>query len=55
MANDETLLTQGFNRLSKKKQAEILGMVEALTFAQFEEDKKNPAVMDTVNETDDEQ
>ena len=39
MDNDrKVLLMKGFNRLSGEKQAEIFGMVKALTYAQLAED-----------------
>jgi hypothetical protein len=48
MGNDGKLaLMKGFNRLSGEKQAEILGMVKALTFTQLGEDKK--AAVDAIN------
>jgi hypothetical protein len=50
MSNDGKLtLLKGFNRLSGKKQAEILGMVKALTFTQLGEDKRATAFVTAVN------
>jgi hypothetical protein len=50
MGNDGKLtLIKGFNRLSGEKQAEILGMVKALTFTQLGEDKKALAFVNAVN------
>ncbi|GHV51425.1 hypothetical protein AGMMS49579_06690 [Spirochaetia bacterium] len=54
MINDGKLvLLNGFNRLSGEKQAEILGMVKALTYVQLGEDKKALAFVNNVNKTQD--
>jgi hypothetical protein len=42
-------LLKGFNRLSGEKQAEILGMVTALTFTQLGEDEKALDFITAVN------
>jgi hypothetical protein len=50
MDNDgKFALLKGFNRLSGEKQAEILGMVKALTFTQLGEGKKALAFVNAVN------
>jgi hypothetical protein len=52
MSNEGKLtLLKGFNRLSGEKQAEIFGMVKALTFTQLGEDKKALAFVNTVNKS----
>jgi hypothetical protein len=54
MGNSAKLtLLKDFNRLSGKKQAEILGMVKALTFTQMGEDKKALAFVNSVNRSQD--
>ncbi|GHV61886.1 hypothetical protein AGMMS49587_07200 [Spirochaetia bacterium] len=54
MGNDGKLaLMKGFNRLSGEKQAEILGMVKALTFTQLGEDKKALAFVNAMNKSQD--
>jgi hypothetical protein len=42
-------LLKGFNRLSGEEQAEILGMVKALTFTQLGEDEKALTFVTAVN------
>jgi hypothetical protein len=52
MGDDGKLqLMKGFNRLSGEKQAEILGMVKALTFTQLGEDVRALAFVNAVNKS----
>jgi hypothetical protein len=52
MGNDGKFrLMEGFNRLSGEKQAEILGMVKALTFTQLGEDTRALDFITAVNKS----